>query len=172
MSRFRFYFRQLLPSFIIFILVYSCDEETEEAMQAYYGTWQTAVYSSYNLNAQLISEQMTFDFKNYEFEDIIAQGDDANSLEFASAIKGAISNITDSTMDIEITDLSVVEGIYINKELAPEDFQTAWDNSLGLIMVSEFDAKYIVDGESMQLILPVLYNSQEIQDTINLTKIE
>lgn len=150
----------------------SCDKETEEALKPYVGKWQTGVYESYSVTGDPVAEQMTFTFTNTTFEDKIHQGADATSLKFTSAIKGSISNDTDSTMDVEINELSIIEGIYINKENSPESFQSAWDATLGKLLMEEFSAKYLINGDKMQMIIPVKILGQVVNDTLNLTKID
>jgi hypothetical protein len=152
--------------------IISCEKETEEAPKPYAGKWQTGVYESFSLTGDPIAEQMTFTFTNTTFEDKIHQGADATSLKFTSAIKGSISNDTDSTMDVEIKELSIIEGIYISKENSPESFQTTWDETLGKILNEEFSAKYVINGDKMQMIIPVKIVNQVVNDTLNLTKID
>lgn len=149
----------------------SCDKEETTPDKVFVGKWQTAVYESYNLEGNPVAEQMTFIFTNNTFEDKIQQGTDANSLIFASAIKGTLSDVTDSTMNAEINELSVIQGIYINKENNPDNFQSTWDATLGKLLNEQFVATYIVNGDKMQMILPVKFMGQQTIDTLNLNKI-
>lgn len=161
----------ILPMFLITMLG-SCDKDDDIIDKAYVGKWQTAVYESYSLTGDPISEQMTFTFTNSTFEDKIHQGADATSLAFASAIKGIISDATDTEMNVEINQLSIIEGIYISKESSPESFQSTWDATLGNLLKEEFKATYVINGDKMQMILPVKYMDMVVNDTLNLTKID
>lgn len=157
---------------VAIILIASCEKDPVNTDKAYVGKWQSAVYESMSLQGDTVAEQMTFNFTNNSFTDQIYQGADANSLQFASAIKGLISNTTDSEMDVEINQLSIIKGTFISKESDESGFQTTWDATLGNLLFDTFTANYIVNGDKMQLILPVKYNGTTVNDTLNLNKVE
>lgn len=163
---------KLSVTVITVLVLVSCENEKEDTDKAYVGKWQSGVYESMSLQGQPVAEQMTFTFTNTSFTDQIYQGADTNSLKFTSAIKGSISGSTDSEMDVEINELSVVEGIFIRKESDETAFLTTWNATLGKMLFETFTAEYIVNGDKMQLIIPVKYEGKTVKDTLNLNKLK
>lgn len=168
---------KLLKAITVFSLVatifISCDKDETVPAQPYVGNWESKEYVSLDLvTGNPVMQKMTFTFTNTTFEDRITQKDmqSPGELEFLSAIKGKITEPTTTAMNIEINQLSLSEGLWFNKETDPENFDNAWNSTLGLMLHEQFTAKYIIDGDKMQLILPVKIGATETTDTLNLTK--
>ncbi len=162
-----------IPIGLILIVLFSCEDDKSEPDKAFVGKWQTEIFSSYDLlTGAPVEQQMHITLTNTTFENKIVQRDSGSvaELKFKSAIKGKITDATDKDMNIEITQLSITEGVFFNKETDLETFNSAWTASLGKMLYEEFEAKYSIDGEKMELIIPIKYGTIETTDTLKLTK--
>jgi hypothetical protein len=160
---------------LLAIMVISCEDENDDATEPdkpYVGVWQSGVYPSISLNGDTIVEQQKFTFTNTEVTDIIKQGPTSDSLATALGIKGSVDNFTDDSLALEIIQISVQGGPYVSKNVDEESFNTTFESTAGTFLYESFKARYIINDDQMQLILPVLFQGNEITDTLNLTKID
>jgi hypothetical protein len=152
----------------------ACENDDSESNKAFVGDWQSNIYTSIDVTSgDTVSEKMVFNFSNNAFEDIIYQGDAGattdSELQEVSGIKGTV-DATDTTMIVEITEISLQGGPFTNKESDPDAFATKFDQSIGLLLFEEFEAEYSISGNNMQLILPIKMMGQTVTDTLHLSK--
>jgi len=167
-----------LAGMLFATLFIACEEEEDkdnivvEEDKAYVGVWESAVYPSISLSGDTIVEKQKFTFTNTTVVDIISQGMSPDTLLTALGIKGSVDAFTDDSLAFEINEISVQGGPYVSKESDEESFNTTFSSTAGTFLYEEFKAKYIINDDKMQLILPIIFMGNPVTDTLHLTKVE
>lgn len=151
-KRMNFFFR--LTVILTAITVFSaCGDDDEETKNDYYGTWESRVYPA---NATLtLFEKMEFTFTNTTFEDKVYQGASADAIGLACGMKGEIIYNAPSTLNAEISDISIQGGAYTNKVSDRTAFDGKFSISLGTRLNEEFVATYTFSNDTMILLIPM-----------------
>jgi hypothetical protein len=144
----------------------SCKKDDEESNNPYVGKWQSRAYP---LSASLF-EKMEFTFTNTTFEDKVSQGTSPTTLAQVCAIKGDVVYTEPSTLDVEINQVAVMGGAYVDKATDPTTFATYFAASLGARLEEEFQSTYTFSGDTMILLIPMIGQASPVP--LKLTKVE
>lgn len=168
-----------LVNFLVLALAinifFACSKDDEkESDKPYVGEWETSVYDALDpISSTQVKQKMEFTFTNDEFTDLIFQGVSEAEITATAGIKGEItpSTTTENQFGAEIMELSLDGGTtYVDKRTDEVIFDQTFAATLGQLLYEEFDATYIIDGNKMQLIIPIKYQDVQVIDTLNLTR--
>jgi len=160
-------FYYTIAAFLFVGLFSSCEKDDDEDLNPYVGTWKNEV----GANLSGLQEQLTFIFTNTTFEVEVYQGLTANQLVLATAVKGDITNSTDTKLTGEITGVKLGDTPdYIEKESNPESFASLFSVGLGTMLSENFTASYVIVGNIMTLTIPVKSEDGVVDMPFILTK--
>lgn len=153
---------------VIFSLVIlsACKKDDEETKNPYYGKWESRAYPI----SQTIFEKMVFEFTNTTFEDKVSQGTSASALTQVCAIKGDAVYTEPATLNVEVNQVAVMGGAYVDKSTDPTTFATYFAASLGTRLTEQFQATYSFSNDTMILLIPMIGQSSPV--SLRLTKVQ
>jgi hypothetical protein len=164
MKKTNFYLSLTVVLFALIVLS-SCKKD-DDTQNPYYGKWQSRAYP---VSATKL-EKMEFNFTNTTFEDKVSQGTAADALSQVCAIKGDVVFTQPAILDVEINEVSVMGGPYIDKSTDSTTFATYFAGSLGTRLDEDFQATYTFSNDTMILLIPMKGFTSPVP--LRLTKIE
>lgn len=151
----------LIALFGLLITMTMCKKD-EESNPPYVGSWETEAFKMQGTDVK-----MDFDFAatNFVAEISVMYAPDA----FAGflGVKGDVSEMENQTLDVSLTDIGQWDQDlnaydYQNRTDDEIAFNTLYEMFLASMLPKDFEAIYVVEGNTLDLIIPVA------QDTINL----
>lgn len=139
-----------------------CKKDEEDNNPPYVGNWETDIFQMQGTNVK-----MDFDFAATNFVAEISVMLAPNTFAGLLGVKGDVSEMENQTLDVSLTDIGSWDAEsnaydYKNRTSDEVEFNIMYEQFLATTLPKDFDAIYVVEGNTLDLIIPA------VQDTINL----